>query len=224
MVIMIKNDGILTIDNWIMRVHQPDGIGPFPVLLMIHGWTGDENSMWVFTPRLPNSAMLIAPRGLFSTEDSGYSWYPKLKRPLPWVDDLIPAAEKLFDVLKSTNFPAGDFSSLHLLGFSQGAALAYTMTVLFPERVTSLAGLSGFLPEGASAWLSPERLLELPVFIAHGTQDGRVPIKTARSAVAQLDQAGANVTYCEDNVGHKLSARCFRGLEAFYQQVYSTDC
>ena len=117
------------------------------------------------------------------------------------------------------NFLDGDFSNLHLLGFSQGAALAYSMAMMYPERIASLAGLSGFLPDGASTWLGSERLKGLPIFIAHGSEDERVPVDKARMSVGLLEKAGAKVNYCEDNVGHKLSAKCFRGLEAFYQQV-----
>jgi phospholipase/carboxylesterase len=215
----MPDESIITVDNLVMRVHRPDGMGPFPVLLMIHGWTGDENSMWVFAQRLPKNALLVAPRGLYSSISGGYSWYPKLSQPLPWFDDFTLAVEKLFDTVSVKYFPAGDFSSLHLVGFSQGAALAYTMAIHQPERVASLAGLSGFLPDGASAWLQPGRLKGLPAFIAHGTQDERVPIERARAAVAQLEQAGAKVIYCEDDVGHKLSAKCFHGLEAFYTKV-----
>jgi len=38
-------------------------------------------------------------------------------------------------------------------------------------------------------------------------------------SIGLLENAGATVTYCEDNVGHKLSIKCFRGLEAFYEKV-----
>lgn len=216
---MFVNESTISLHDWIMRVHQPQGSGPFQVILMIHGWTGDENSMWVFAPRLPQNAILIAPRGLFAISGNGYSWYPKISTPLPSIDDLIPAADRLFETVSEKNFPMGDFSTLHLLGFSQGAALAYTMAVLYPERVTSLASLSGFLPSGASAWLSSGRLHGLPVFITHGSRDERVPVELARSAAGQLEQAAAHITYCEDDVGHKLSAKCFRGLEAFYQKL-----
>jgi phospholipase/carboxylesterase len=93
------------------------------------------------------------------------------------------------------------------------------MAIDRPERIASVAGLSGFLPEGTSTWLSNERLKGLPIFIAHGTEDELVPVNKARLSVDQLEKAGADVTYCEDEVGHKLSAKCFRGLEAFYQRV-----
>jgi phospholipase/carboxylesterase len=210
---------MVSIDNWVMRIRRPEGRGPFPVLLMLHGWTGDENSMWVFTPRLPNDALIVAPRGLFSTRGSGYSWHPELSKPWPWIDDFQPAVEKIFEVISNQHFSDGDFSNLHILGFSQGSALAYSMAIMYPERIASLASLSGFLPDGASDRLRDDSLVGMPVFIAHGTEDERVPVERARMSVELIENAGAKVIYCEDNVGHKLSAKCFRGLEAFYQQV-----
>jgi phospholipase/carboxylesterase len=216
---MFTNTTPITINDWVMRIRQPEGSGPFPVILMLHGWTGDENSMWVFAPRLPKNALLIAPRGLFSSPSGGYSWHSDIKTRWPSINDFLPAAEKLFEVISSKNFPIGNFSSFHLLGFSQGAALAYSMAILYPERINSLAGLSGFLPDRTTTRLSASALNGLPVFIAHGTGDDLVSVDRARAAVAQIEQAGAQVTYCEDDVGHKLSAKCFHGLEAFYQSV-----
>jgi phospholipase/carboxylesterase len=214
-----QGDDKISINNWVMRIHRPDGRGPFPVLLLLHGWTGDENSMWVFASRLPKNTLMVAPRGLFMSNSNGYSWHPDLSKPWPFVNDFQLAVEKLLAVISGVNFPDGDFSNLHIIGFSQGAALAYSMAIMYPEKIASLAGLSGFLPDGASAWLSADRFKGLPVFIAHGIEDKRVPIERARMSVDLIEKAGAMVTYCEDNVGHKLSAKCFHGLEAFYKQV-----
>jgi phospholipase/carboxylesterase len=55
-----------------------------------------------------------------------------------------------------------------------------------------------------------------PYFVAHGTRDEMVRIDRARESIATLEQAGAKVTYCEDNVGHKVSATCLRALAAFF--------
>jgi predicted esterase len=43
-----------------------------------------------------------------------------------------------------------------------------------------------------------------------------VPIDRARSSVAILERAGANVTYCEDNVAHKVSVTCLNALKQFF--------
>jgi phospholipase/carboxylesterase len=211
---------IVSIDNLVMQVKRPVGSGPFPVVLMLHGWTGDEHSMWIFSTRLPKNALLIAPRGLYKTIGNGYSWHPEISKSWPWINDFIPVVNVLNNAISNKNFPDGNFSMMHLLGFSQGAALAYTIATMHPGRVATLAGLSGFLPDGASAWLKPNRLKGLRVFIAHGTEDELVPIERARDSAELFEDAGASVVYCEDNVGHKLSAKCFRGLEAFYGKAY----
>jgi phospholipase/carboxylesterase len=216
---MSKDDGIISVNNWVMRIQRPVGEGPFPVLLMLHGWTGDENSMWIFSPRLLKNAILIAPRGIYKSKGKGYSWHPESSKPWPWAIDFMPAVEALINTISSSNFPDGNFSELHIIGFSQGAALAYTIATMHPEHVASLVVLSGFLPDGASVLLNPNRLRGLPVFVAHGTEDVLVPIERARMSVGLLEDAGATVVYCEDNVGHKLSAKCFHGLEAFYQNA-----
>ena len=210
------------IDHWVMRVQRPEGNGPFPVLLMLHGWTGDENSMWIFAPRLLKNALLIAPRGLYESKATGgFSWHTDRSKPWPWVNDFSSAVENIIGTINSKNFPHCDFSPFPLVGFSQGAALAYTMAIMHPGRFVSLAGLSGFMPDGASPWLESGRLKGLPVFIAHGSEDDLVPVERARMSVDGLEKAGAFVTYWEASAGRNLSAKCLRGLQAFCERVKS---
>ena len=83
----------------------------------------------------------------------------------------------------------------------------------------AVAGLSGFLPNQFEQYSQSLPIREIPVLLAHGTRDELVPVEKARQAVEQLTRAGARVDYCEDNVGHKLSATCFRSLEVFFQGI-----
>jgi phospholipase/carboxylesterase len=205
----------LHIDNWLVNQHLPEGNGPFPVILLLHGWTGDENAMWVFSSRMPAGSMLLFPRGLYPSPLGGYGWHPYSTRVWPTIDDFRPALKELLALLTSDHFPEADFSHLHVVGFSQGAALVYTFALLQAERINSFAGLSGFLPDGAEALGLGDGLMGKRGFIAHGNQDDLVPVDRARKAVEIFQKAGAQVTYCEDEVGHRLSANCFRGLEAF---------
>jgi predicted esterase len=55
------------------------------------------------------------------------------------------------------------------------------------------------------------------VFVAHGTKDEMVTVERARASMQLLEQAGAEITYCEDEVGHKLSKDCLRALEHYLQ-------
>lgn len=209
----------IQIDDWVLRIREPDGEGPHPVVLLLHGWTGDENSMWIFASRLPEQYLLIAPRALHPALIGGYSWYPMKDKSWPTLDDFRPAVRALTELIEdwpAYASPAADFSNLRLAGFSQGAALSYAFALIHPERVRALAGLAGFLPEGASVAVYGNPLQGMPAYVSHGTQDKLVPIERARQAVQFLGKVGAEVTYCESDAGHKLSVDCFRGMEAFF--------
>jgi phospholipase/carboxylesterase len=60
-----------------------------------------------------------------------------------------------------------------------------------------------------------------PFFIAHGTKDETVSIQHARESREILERAGAQVTYSEDEVGHKVSANCLRALKEFFADTGS---
>lgn len=205
--------------DWVLRVHEPSGEGPHPVIMLLHGWTGDEKVMWVFADGLPEESWVFAPRGLFSTAQGGYGWQPKLSQSWPDMDDFLPAAQAVRGLLRDLKlrYPA---ASLGLdrpqwMGFSQGAALAYSISLRYPELVSAVIGLAGFLPNGAGDYVSTQPLVGTPIFVTHGTRDKLVPVARARQAVQLLEQAGAQVSYCEDDVGHKLSANCLRGMLRF---------
>jgi phospholipase/carboxylesterase len=220
-----KTDRLLEFGKWTLRCQVPEGVGPAPILLLIHGWTGNENVMWIFTSRLSARYLILSPRGLYPAPEGGYGWEPRSQPGGPKVEDFRPAVDNLLCLLDDLS--AGDqssplspvrpdFSKLNILGFSQGAALAYTLALLHPDRVQRLAGLAGFLPVDAANLVSSRPLVDKPIFVAHGRQDERVPVARARAAVSLLEEAGANVSYCEEEVGHKLAASCFNRLEQFF--------
>ena len=210
------NAEVRQVDNWVLRDRNPGSPGDHPIILLLHGWTGDENSMWIFANRLPQDAWLVAPRGLYPTTLGGYGWQPGLDRTWPDIEDFRPAMEAIWKLLTPQNFPSMEMRQIHIVGFSQGAALGYSLGLAYPQQVGVLAGLSGFAPAGVESLVSSRPLAGKACFMAHGTQDQLVPVARARQARQVFLDAGAQVTYCEDDVGHKLSASCFRGLEKFF--------
>lgn len=215
---MPDDQTIRKLGEWVIRVRIPPGPGPHPALLMLHGWTGDENSMYIFAQRLPKDAMLISPRALHPAPRDGYGWHPHRQSGWPSLDDFRPAVADLRELLVQHNFPTADLSQLRLVGFSQGAALSMAAALLHPDWMKSIACLSGFMPEGVSPLLVEQPLAGMPIFVTHGSQDDIVPVAKARAAVGMLEKAGAQVHYCEEDVGHKLSLPCFKSMEAFFKE------
>lgn len=201
---------------WTLCWQAPATQAPLPVMLLLHGWTGDERVMWVFTRRFPARFLLLAPRGLWPTPHGGYSWR-EAQEGWPRLEEFQPAATALHALLTAPppTLPPLESKRVHLLGFSQGAALAAAFTLLYPQRVASLSMLAGFLPQGAESRSDHLSLRGVPVFLAHGTRDPLVPIARARQAMALWQRLGAQVTFCTDEVGHKVSARCLQALETF---------
>jgi phospholipase/carboxylesterase len=213
------NAQVRQVAGWVLLQRTPDSPGLHPLILLLHGWTGDENAMWIFANRLPKNTVLVSPRGLYPTALGGYGWQRTLDRTWPDVDDFRPAMEAIWELLTPRNFPLVELAQIHIVGFSQGAALGYSLALAYPHRVGAIAGLSGFAPGGVDSLVSSRPLAGKACFMAHGTQDKLVPVARARQARQTLMDAGAQVTYCEDYVGHKLSASCFRSLEKFFART-----
>ncbi|MCL4274105.1 MAG: hypothetical protein KJZ77_09570 [Anaerolineales bacterium] len=210
---------LIEFNGWTLRVRPPQVENP-RILMMIHGWTGDENSMWVFTRGLPPDFWIIAPRAPHPAETSGYSWRPL--QPETWgrpsFEQLLPAAEGLIRLMDEYAASVKvDASQFDVMGFSQGAAMVNVLGMLYPQRIRKMGVLAGFVPSGADEYVAKRSLAGKQIFVAHGTKDEMVTVERARESMDLLEQAGATIMYCEDEVGHKLSANCLRALETYLQ-------
>lgn len=199
-----------------------ESIHPAPrLLLLIHGLTGDENVMWVFARDIPPHYWMVAPRAPHPSgmEQGGYSWrlLPPDAPEQPSLADFQSAAEELIRLVDAYATSVGlDASTFDVMGFSQGAAMCNLLAFLYPQRVAKVGILAGFVPHGLDGLVAQRVLEGKPFFVTHGTKDESVTIDRARAAVETLEQAGANVTYCEDNVGHKVSVTCLRAMKTFF--------
>ncbi len=209
----------LNIGDWTLKIRVPAGPGPHPVAFLIHGWTGDEKSMWVFASRLPRSALLVAPRAPYVSRHpqfGGYSWVQERGQSFSNLEMFQPAID-MFEILlpELGKHAKGNFEQFSMVGFSQGAAFSFAFAMRNSGRVNRLASLAGFLPSESHVHISA--LVPVPIFIAHGTQDETVPVTMARSARSDFETAGVKVSYCESETGHKLGADCAKQLSEFFK-------
>jgi phospholipase/carboxylesterase len=200
------------------RVRLPDGKGPHPTLLMLHGLNGTEDVTWVFARNAGPDWLIISPRAPFVGEN-GYRWNrssdqnPNESNTAPQAYDAGLAALSHFIESLPTIYPV-DLSRLVLLGFSQGVAMAYIYGT--SHAVAGIAALSGFIPSSLADHLPA--LAHLPVLILHGVKDETIPVATARTNRDQLLTAGADVTYHEAEVGHKVSSSGMAELKRWLAQ------
>ena len=176
--------------------------------------------MWIFARNLSADYWMIAPRAPYPADPSGFSWRPSAQADFgrPNLETLQPSIEALIQLIDECAAEVKlDASQFDIAGFSQGAVVVNLISMLYPQRIRKMAALAGFVPSGLEEIIAKQPLAGKPVFVAHGAKDKMIPIERARDSLKLLEQAGAQITYCEDEVGHKLGVNGFRGLEEYLQ-------
>lgn len=197
------------------RYQMPNGPGPYPTAVMLHGRMGDEDVMWVFRKSVPRPWLVVAPRAPLADHEQ-YSWL--IQPPDQWPDLTMfaPAVAALTRFLRALpSLYNADPERLYLLGFSQGAAVSFATALTDPALVRGVAGLVGFAPNATGAEIEG-RLNGMPVFMASGTEDRTVPYERTQHAADLLRRAGADLAYHEYPAGHKLTSAGGKDLREWF--------
>ncbi|MEV0691356.1 phospholipase [Streptomyces sp. NPDC050388] len=169
---------------------EPDRRPGAPLVVALHGRGADEASFAQLTPHLPQEATVAFVRAPLA-EGSGYAWFANrgIGRPLP--DSIAATADWLFRWLDAA---AAGHTSVSLLGFSGGMAMAGGLLLARPERFTAAVLLSGTLPWDAGLPEEQGRLTGVPVFWGRDTADQVIPADLVTRTGAWLrEESGARL-------------------------------
>jgi len=202
-------------EGMILHIRKPIILPAQGVSILLHGWTGDENAMNAFWDYMPENDWLLAPRAPQTANPAGYAWAQITPNMFPNYEALLPSVEQLLVVIKKfMNEQALPHLPLKLIGFSQGAAVAYMLAALIPDQISQVISIAGFLPEGTLNNLSENPIRSTKIAIFHGANDKLVPVKMATQTESDLKTLGYEVSLCVDpNTGHKLGPSCVKFLQ-----------
>ena len=92
-----------------------------------------------------------------------------------------------------------------LAGFSQGCAMTLLTGLRYPERLAGLAGMSGYLPlADRTAAERSEANRDVPIFLAHGSEDEIVAPARGRASRDALAALGHAVEWHEYPMEHSV--------------------
>lgn len=195
---------------------------PAPLVLLLHGWGGDESAMWLFKQTLPRGVAAVAPRAPIRLDSGGFVWFTyENSRFQPHVDTLEAALEKLSQFFASLPrlYPV-DPTRAVLMGFSQGAAISTAYIATHPDSAIGVVSLAGGVLQLPNVNPHPGLLAGLPVFITHGTRDDIVPLSAAEQTRQYYTQLGADVTYNQYPTGHKITTDGMKDLKAWLARLF----
>ncbi|WP_158977730.1 alpha/beta hydrolase [Cellulophaga sp. L1A9] len=186
-----------------------------PVLFMLHGYGSNEEDLFSFAAELPEEYFIISVRAPYPLQPSGNAWYAinfdaeKGK----WSDDVqaIESRDKIASfITEACEAYELNTNNVNLLGFSQGTILSYAVALSYPEKISRVIALSGYINENIlKEGYEKNDFSSLKIYASHGSVDQVIPVDWASKAPKFLDKLGVENTYEEFPVGHGVAPQNF---------------
>lgn len=197
-----------------------------PLLLLLHGYGSNENDLFAFADYLHPSFLVVSLRAPLNLPMMGHAWYSIHfdAEQGKWSDDeeAISSRKLVLQFLDELmEIHLYDRSQVHLLGFSQGAILSYSLGLTYPKRFASVIALSGYLNESITQLPQPEDAPEL--YAAHGTMDEVVPFDWGQRSAELLKQKGFVIQFDSFAVGHTVGQDGFYKLLEWQNALLKTE-
>ncbi len=109
-----------------------------------------------------------------------------------------------------------------IAGFSQGAAIAMCTGIHCKQQLAGIIALSGYLPQAGQVLAEGSAAnRQIPIFLAHGTEDPVVPYPLGVVTHEALQQSGYPVTWRSYNIPHTVSPEEVNDISSWMQGVWS---
>lgn len=184
-----------------------------PLLVLLHGLGSHEGDLFSMSPGLPLEPVIASLRAPLP-HGGGWTWWPYTGiSGAPDGADVDAAASAVIDWLDTL-----EYTSVSLLGFSQGAALSLQLLRHAPTRFAATVSLSGFVAPGEHAGDAELAKVKPAVFWGRGTADGVIPdAAIARTAAWIPTHTDATIRIYED-LGHSISTPELGDFVAFLRK------
>lgn len=158
-----------------------------PLVIFLHGFGSNEEDLFGIKDALPSTWTYLSARAPTPVQPNGFRWFTKTPGDGDYdgvTADLHSSAQLIKDFVgQATAKYHTQPDRVFLVGFSQGAIMAYEVALRDPQLVRGIAALSGSVLPVLKAELKPDqRLNNLAIFIGHGTLDQALPYASATRA------------------------------------------
>jgi phospholipase/carboxylesterase len=173
-----------------------------PTLLLLHGTGGNENDLLQLGRAIVPGAALLSPRGKV-LENGMPRFFRRLAEGVFDQEDLTLRTRELSEFIDAASKNYGiDRTRLFAVGFSNGANMAASVLLRFPDKLAGailIRAMVPFVPKQA-----PD-LRDKPVLLLNGREDPIVPTVQAEELAGIFKSAGADITLHWERAGHALT-------------------
>ena len=204
--------------NYLIRQPKTPTENP-PLLVLLHGYGSNEQDLFSFAEELPDNLLIVSAQAPYAMGSGGYAWYAiNFDDRDGKFSDLEQAKESIdkialfIDEIKTKYNTNPD--KTFLLGFSQGAALSYSLSFFYPNKVQHIIALSAYI----NTELLPvdiSKNIKTDYYCSHGTVDQIIPVEWARKSKPFLYNLALKNVYTEFPVGHGVPPQNFHGFKTW---------
>ena len=187
-----------------------------PLVIMLHGYGSNEDDLFSFASHIPENYKIISLRAPYSLPFGGYSWYDissddlEAKKIKIGVEQAKSSISKIKDFVKN-QLPkkySFDIEKICLIGFSQGTALSYALSLNNPDLFKNVIALSGMISIKLID-TNDKDYSNLNYFCSHGVQDQVIPVNYSRESIEWLKSKNITHIYKEYDMAHSVSQENF---------------
>jgi phospholipase/carboxylesterase len=201
-------------------VNPAQATGATRLLLLLHGVGGNELNLLPVGEQLADAhTLVLSVRAPLVFGPMGFGFYQvdfSSGKPVfnqaQQLDGQLLLLNFMHEASAEYGIPAGQ---VYLLGFSQGAIMAYDVALTRPAQVRGVLAFSGrMLAESRQQHAPVADVKRVKFFLSHGRQDDKLPAFYADEAIAFLKTLGITPHYEVFEGGHEVSTS---GLAAAQQ-------
>lgn len=181
----------------------------YPVIFALHGMGSDEQDMLRLMEPLQSDFIIVAVRGTL-VQGSGYAYFQikSIGNPIRELFDAsVQGLQQLIGDLSSEY--AIDPARRYIAGFSQGAIMAMTLSLIMGNAIKGIVAMSGYIPQFVKDEYPIEPGTSLSVFISHGDQDHMFPLQLGEDNANYFRKHTRSVTYVPYSGGHHVTAELY---------------
>lgn len=186
-----------------------------PAIIMLHGFGSDENDLFSFASELPDSYAIISLKAPIRLQPYGNAWYniyfDNVEGKFSDEEQAVISRDLVRDTIDEIiEKYQVDPNNITLLGFSQGTILSFAVALSYPEKVSKVVGLSGYIHKSLlKEGFEKNDFSNLKVYTSHGSVDQVLPVQWARETKPFLENLGIPCSYSEFPVGHGVAPENF---------------
>lgn len=210
------------------------GNNPSTSIIWLHGLGADGHDFEAIVPelQLPDIPIrFVFPHAPMQpvTINAGMvmrAWYDVSDAAIRREDETgVRASQALLETLIAREKQRGSAAGqLLLAGFSQGGAIVLHTALRHPERLAGVMALSCYLPLADKlAAEAHDANRDIPIFMAHGTEDPVVSISRASESRELLARGGYAVEWHDYRMPHSVCQEEIRDISTWIRRVAIPD-